>query len=152
MSERSDPGGVLHRFVTDESVERLLAGDAEVDEGLAPVAGLVASLRQAGSADEFSGTEALLAKMTQAVRDGGNPSTSRRRPVLARVTGKVAVLATAAVLSAGAAAAAATGSLPDPIQRGVSDTFAHVGIGLPHPHAGSDEADSESGDSTSTTL
>ena len=48
------------------------------------------------------------------------------------------MVATVALLSAGAAAAAATGHLPDPLQRTVSHTFSHVGVDLPSPEDGTD--------------
>ncbi len=57
-------------------------------------------------------------------------SRARRLP-----SGRVATLATSLVLTGGLAAAAATGSLPAPIQRALSHGIAHIGIRLPLPHA-----------------
>src|SRR5678816_2855461 len=68
--------------------------------------------------------------MTTAVRDGGTKSapTSWRKPVLTQLfTAKVAAFATVALFTAGTAAAA-TGNLPDPLQRGVANTLSHAGV------------------------
>jgi hypothetical protein len=136
MSDSDDTDGVLHRFISDDHAERLLAGNANADDdGLAPVAGLFAALRAPSQASELAGTDDLVARMAKAVGTGGAVSarSSRRKPVLAKlVTGKVAALAAVAFFSAGAAAAA-TGNLPDPLQRTVSKTFSHVGVDLPAP-------------------
>jgi hypothetical protein len=136
MSDSDDTDGVLHRFISDDHAERLLAGNANAgDDGLAPVAGLFAALRAPSQASELAGTDGLVARMAAAVSTSGAVSAhpSRRKPVLAKVvTGKIAALAAVAFFSAGAAAAA-TGNLPDPLQRTVSKTFSHVGVDLPAP-------------------
>ena len=137
MSGFDDTDDVLHRFIQDDTADRLLAGRADVDGdgGLAPVAGLLAALREPGRSGELAGTNALLAQMAEVVRAGGSGIShpSRRHRMLTQlITGKVAALAAATLFSAGAAAAA-TGTLPDPIQRSVSHTFSHVGVDLPAP-------------------
>jgi hypothetical protein len=135
MSDPGDTASVLHRFISDDHAERLLAGHADADdEGLTQVAGLFAALRAPSQAGELAGTDDLVARMAAAVADGAVPARpSRRKPVLAKlVTGKVAALAAVAFFSAGAAAAA-TGNLPDPLQRTVAKTFSHVGVDLPAP-------------------
>jgi hypothetical protein len=143
MTDSDDSDEVLHRFITDDRAERLLAGgEATGDDDLASIAGLFTVLRAPAQPAELAETDDLVARMAAAVRDGRTESVqepSRRRPVLARViTAKVAALATVALFSAGAAAAAATGHLPDPVQRTVSRTFSHVGVDLPSPDDGTD--------------
>jgi hypothetical protein len=59
----------------------------------------------------------------------------RTRSVRGRVLGaKAAVLAGTMVFGA-TAAAAATNTLPAPVQRAVSEVVAHVGVSIPEPHA-----------------
>lgn len=62
-----------------------------------------------------------------------------------------------ALCTAGTAAAAATGRLPDPIQRRVARAASHVGVRVPHPadapgtvRGDRDDADDESGVTTTT--
>lgn len=50
------------------------------------------------------------------------------------LTAKAATAAAAAVLFAGTGAAAATGSLPAPVQRAASDALEHVSISVPTPN------------------
>jgi hypothetical protein len=136
MSDSGDTDGMLHRFITDDHAERLLAGHGDDGDGeLAFMASLFAAMRAPSQPGEVAGTDDLVARMATVVRKGGSTSDYRpqRRPVLAQlVTAKVAALAAVALFSAGAAAAA-TGHLPDPLQRTVSNTFSHVGVDLPSP-------------------
>jgi hypothetical protein len=136
MNDSGDTDGMLHRFITDDHAERLLAGCAAADDyELADMASLFATLRAPSQASELAGTGDLVARMASAVRNGGIESAEspRRKPVLARlITAKVAAV-TAVVLFSASAAAAATGHLPDPLQRTVSNTFSHVGVDLPSP-------------------
>jgi hypothetical protein len=142
MSDPDDTDGVLHRFLTDDHGERLLTGDAGCGDGdLVSLAGLFAVLRAPARPAELAGTDDLVARMAATVRDGRGESVrpSPRKPVRARAfSAKVAVLATVAVLSAGAAAAAATGHLPDGLQRTVSHTLSHIGVDVPSPQDGTD--------------
>jgi hypothetical protein len=50
------------------------------------------------------------------------------------LSAKVGVAALVAVLAGGTAAAAATGSLPDPAQRVVSGALSHVNVSVPEPN------------------
>ncbi len=154
MSDSGDTDDMLHRFITDDHAERLLAGHADAgDDELAPMAGLFAALRAPSRASELAGTDDLVARMARAVRNGGLESAQppRRKPVLARIiTAKVAAVATIALFSA-SAAAAATGHLPDPLQRTVSNTFSHVGVDLPSP-SDKPATDTDDPSETSTTT
>ena len=138
MSDSDDLEDMLHRFLSDDQADRLIAGQADVGAGSAfdAVAGLLAAMREPSDAGELAGTDALLATMSEAMRSSATsaPTSPSRRPVLTRiVSGKIIAITAVTFLSAGAAAAA-TGNLPDPVQRSVSTTFSHVGIDLPRPH------------------
>lgn len=131
---------MLRRATADDGADRLIdapgaAGDAPVRASADPVAGLVDALREPARPHELDGTDDLVARLAATVRGGGAVAQATpigRRPVLAKVlTGKVAALAVVALCSAGAAAA--TGHLPDPVQRRLSDTLSHVGVDLPSP-------------------
>jgi hypothetical protein len=144
---------MLHRFITDDHAERLLAGHAGAgdDDELADMANLFAALRAPSQASELAGTDDLVALIATAVRNGGIEAAQppRRKPVLARIiTAKVAAVSAVVLFSAGAAAAA-TGHLPDPLQRTVSNTFSHVGLELPSP---ADEPATNSTDPASTST
>ncbi|MGD9794051.1 MAG: hypothetical protein AB7V43_11270 [Acidimicrobiia bacterium] len=179
MTHSDDPMQVLRRFLTEDHADRILAsvsdsGSASVavsgadsvsgsvsaeDEGLAPMANLLAALQAPATPDELSGQEHLLAQMRAAMQPTSAPRVvsdasaavdlavddaglidllrvtppPRRNTMLAKiVTGKVAALAAVGIFSVGAAAAA-TGTLPTPMQRSVSNAASHVGLDLPEP-------------------
>ena len=137
MSDRNDTDRMLHRFFTDDHGERLLTGDVGTGDGdVVSLAGLFAVLRAPAEPAELAGTDDVVARLAATVRDARGESV--RKPVRARAfTVKVAVVATVAVLSAGAAAAA-TGHLPDGLQRTVSHTLSHIGVDVPAPQHGTD--------------
>src|SRR5689334_17636845 len=49
------------------------------------------------------------------------------------LSGKALAALAAATILSGGAAAAATGSLPDPVQSTVSNSLSHVGVDVPNP-------------------
>lgn len=150
MSDWDDTDGVLHRFRLTDADDRQLAG-GRGDDAPVGVAALLAALREPGRIDELAGTEELLAQMTDVITSAPGEAADHvaGRPVLRLVTGKIAAIAAVTLFSAGAAAAA-TGTLPDPIQQRVANTFAHVGIELDHP-AGQPSPPTTTSASTTTT-
>ena len=132
---------MLRRSTADDRADRLIdagraAADAPGRASADPLAGLVDALRGPAHPNELDGTDDLVARLAATVRRGRAVAeatpTGRHRPVLSKVlTGKVAALAVVTLCSA--AAAAATGHLPDPLQRRLSDTLSHVGVDLPSP-------------------
>jgi len=131
-----DPDGVLHHLVSSDDADRLMAGGVDVadDGALANVAGVLGALREPARASEFDGTSQLLAQMVEVVHNGRSVTSLslRSKPMFARFTGKVAVLTAASFIFAGAAAAA-SGNLPDVVQRRVAHTVSHIGVDLPDP-------------------
>ena len=137
MSRSDDTQDVLHDFISGDDDDRLLAGHADIQDGeLAGLASLFAALREPVRVNEAAGTKVLVAQMGKVVREGGSLTTSaRRRPRVARLfTGKVAAVAALSLFSA-SAAAAATGNLPDPVQRDVSRVLSRVGVNVPTPNS-----------------
>jgi hypothetical protein len=106
---------VPDRFISDDDAERLLAGSADVagvDGGLSDLARLLAAARQMDDPQDQAAADRLLPQLVALVHTGGPDSTHRRSAVIHKiVTGKVAAIAAATLLTAGVAAAAA-GSMP----------------------------------------
>ena len=156
MSERNDREGVLHRFVTRDQAERLLsAGSSELapDAGFADVASLFSAMREPATPEETVHAHAALAAFTAALRDGPSPAEApaRKLPAKAKFVKRkaFAAMATTAVLFGGAAAAA-TGSLPGPVQDGVSKSLSHLGMDLPAAHDATDNSPVAPNDTTTT--
>ena len=154
MTRPDDTEDVLHDFISGDDDDRLLAGQADIQDGeLAPLASLFAALREPVRVNEAAGTKILVAQMAKVVREGGSLTTSTsRKPMIARrLTGKVAAVAVLSLFSA-SAAAAATGNLPDPVQRDVSRVLSHVGVNVPTPDSTPESPSSPtSGDSGTST-
>jgi len=137
MSDFPDLDDVLHRFVTHHQADRLLSGHLNVDnvgEDLHDVARVFAAIRTPDNAHQATG--GAFEAFTSSLRDGTAPTegSSRKSLLTKRLTGKaLAVLAAATILSGGAAAAA-TGSLPDPVQSAVAKTLSHVSVDVPNPN------------------
>jgi hypothetical protein len=141
VNDRTIAGGMgTNRHPLDEaSAARLLQGAVHPDDappGYAAVANLLASAAAPGAVDEDAGT-ATISAMVEAIRSSGPiPEPSRRRSMLGKLlAGKALAAATVVALTAGGAAAA-TGSLPTPVQGVVSDAVSHVGVAIPHPNHG----------------
>ena len=144
MRDQNDIDVVLHRFVTRDQAERLLSagpGEFANEPHLVGVANLFSVLRAPATPDEVVAAEPALAAFTAAVRDRTAASApARTKPKSKFLTRKaVAALAAATVLSGGAAAAA-TGSLPGPVQDGVSRSLSHVGMDVPDSHDSVDDS------------
>jgi hypothetical protein len=155
MTRPDDTEDVLHDFISGDDDDRLLAGQADIqDEELAPLASLFVALREPARVNEAAGTKVLVAQMARAVREGGSLTTqARRKPMMAQLlTGKVAAVAVLSLFSA-SAAAAATGNLPDPVQRDVSEVLSRVGVNVPTPDSNPDTSrTSPSADSDTSTA
>ena len=147
MSPLDDfPDEMSGYFVGEGTTDALLEGRVEPDEapaGLQEVATLVLAARSlhanGGLAGENSVSEnSVVAAFIESVRAPQAtpaPVSPRPRRSAGRFSAKVA--GTAAILAlGGAAAAAATGSLPAPLQAAVSRNLSHIGIGVPDPQKG----------------
>ncbi|MGD9705866.1 MAG: hypothetical protein AB7Q42_16450 [Acidimicrobiia bacterium] len=160
MGGDDDPDDVLHHLVSAELAERLLDGTIASDDvphRVTDVAELFDALRAPVSADERADAARAATVFAGRVRAGTatSPDTTRTpmQPHAHRLRAKaVAAIAAAVVLSAGTAAAA-TGSLPDAAQSGISNALSHVGIEIPHPDdAGDVLADDEQDEESTTTT
>lgn len=137
MRHSSDLDDVLHRFVTRDQADRPLSGQLSADnvgDELADVASLFAAMRAPDNAQQAAA--GALEAFTISLRGGASPTElSRRKPMLTKLlTGKAVAALAAATLLSGGVAAAATGSLPDPLQSTVSKSLSHVGVDVPNPN------------------
>ena len=119
----------------DDSASRMLQGLVHRDDappGYGSVAGLLASAAQLPPLTEDAGT-ATISAMVEVIRAGAapTPETSRRRSMLGKLFAGKALVAMATVALTATGAAAATGSLPAPVQGAVSEAVSHVGVNLP---------------------
>ncbi len=129
-------------FADDETTEvrtldRILSGLVDPEDAppeLREVARLVRVAQGPASEAELSNAALFATEIAAVVRRSTAPAVSPRwRGRVAKVvSAKVIALAVALVLGGGVAAAA-TGSLPAPIQRVVSDGLHHIGIAVPRP-------------------
>jgi|GEM_PF-2881706 len=124
----------------DDSAARMLQGLVQPDDappGYGAVAGLLAAAARPGPVDEDIASATVTA-MVEAIRDGAPaPQTSARKSVLTKLlAGKAALAALGVVALTASGAAAATGSLPSPVQSAVSGAASHVGVNLPSPNHG----------------
>ena len=154
MSRSDDTESVLHDFISGDDDDRLLAGHADIQDGeLAGLASLFAALREPVRVNEAAGTKVLVAQMATVVREGGSlTASSGRKPRVARLrTGKVVAVAALSLFSA-SAAAAATGNLPDPVQRDVSHVLSRVGVNVPTPDSKPDTPSTPTSGDTETST
>ena len=131
------------------TVEALLAGTVGAEagsRGLTGVAALLAEARVDAAAGALPGESATVAAMRAAVT--GRPvGVGRRRPhpMLGRALAlKAAVITGTLALGAGTAAAA-TGSLPAPLQSAAHDVLAVIGVRVPGGAAAAHDTDARSG-------
>jgi hypothetical protein len=142
----------------DDSASRMLQGLVHPDDappGYSSVAGLLASAAQLPPLAEDAGT-ATISAMVEVIRTGAvpTPETSRRRSMLGKLFAGKALVAMATVALTATGAAAATGTLPAPVQDAVSEAVSHVGVDLPanagksadHRQDGEDRAKGQSGE------
>ena len=149
MTSSDDFPGDMHWYPFDDSDADVVfggsSGSGPVPEELQNIAELVDAARRPGSADELVDENAIVAQLAAVI---GNPSAQPdedtvslpgdavgRISVLHKFrTAKLAVATTAMVVMGATAAAAATGSLPSPVQSSVSKGLSGVGISVPAPH------------------
>lgn len=138
MSEQPIARGMrptLHPL-DEDSASRLLQGLVHPDDappGYASVADLLSRAAQPSPLREDAGA-ATIAAMVEAIRSSApapvaTPSRNKRS-LLGKVFAGKALVAMGLVLTAGGAAAA-TGSLPGPVQGAVAEAVSHVGVDLP---------------------
>ena len=111
-------------------------------DGLDPL--VAAVLNDARRTPPVEIDDALLTAMSAAAVEGSlapTPSTSRRKAMIGKlITAKAFAIAGAFVLTGGVAAAA-TGTLPDPVQSPVSHAAEHVGVHIPNGDHGATVSD-----------
>jgi hypothetical protein len=119
-----------------DSATRMLQGAVHPDDappGYGPVAGLLASASVLPTVDEDA-AGATVSAMVEAIRgSASNPETSRRTSMLKKLLAGKALAAVGVIALTASGAAAATGSLPDPVQNVVAGAVSHVGIDIPQP-------------------
>ena len=155
MSFPDDVMGDMRKFPHgDPMADALLEGRVLPDDAPPGYQGLADVVRLAKgppSNDERADEASVVAAMTAAIR-GSAPTINDRqgRPRMLGTLISTKVLAgVAAIVLGGGVAAAATGSLPAPVQTPLSHGLSDVGISVPHPNTpGSDGA---GGVTTSTT-
>lgn len=126
-----------HRPTLDrDSASRMLQGLVHPDDappGYASVAGLLSGAAQLPPLDGDAGA-ATIPAMVEAIGAGVPvfaPETSGRKSMIGRFFAGKALAAMATVALTASGAAAATGSLPAPVQDAVSGAVSHVGLDLP---------------------
>lgn len=131
----------MPRFPLDDATaERLLSGELwpeDAPPGYSTVVTALGKMQASPVPTELSGEQATVTAAALEARSARtvDPSTPRRKPMLAKlVSAKVAAVVATTVLGA-TAAAAATGNLPSQAQSAVSDALSHVGVSVPNPHS-----------------
>ncbi|MHB1987897.1 MAG: hypothetical protein ACYCSF_07915 [Acidimicrobiales bacterium] len=119
--------------------DALLRGEIHPDDAppeLRELARLIQLARGPAEAAELINESVVVSDVAAAVRRasvlGGRSGVSWKRRALRLVSAK-AIAVSAALLIGGGVAAAATGSLPAPVQRAVADGLRHIGVSLPEP-------------------
>jgi hypothetical protein len=137
VGERSFAKGMSpYRHTLDEdSASRMLQGAVHPDDappGYASVADLLSRAARLPSLDEDAGA-ATISAMVEAIRAGAPAAAqpARRRSTIGKLFAGKALAAMATVALTATGAAAATGSLPAPVQDAVSEAVSHVGFDLP---------------------
>jgi hypothetical protein len=119
----------------DDTADRLLAGELpplDAPPGYAPVATLLRAAAAPPRATELAPEDAARRAFVTA-RPAAAPPRRRRST-------RLAVLVVAGVLCLGGVAAAATGTLPDPVQAAAHTALQSVGVSVPAPHSGASVA------------
>ena len=120
----------------DMSVERLLSGTlpaASAPPGYAGVARLLAATVAPPTPRELAGQAAVLAEFRAVTRARTIPARARRTGRRSRRRLGLAVVAVAATLATGGAAAAAGGHLPEPVRNAAHSILVSVGGTEPAP-------------------
>ncbi|MDQ1480847.1 MAG: hypothetical protein QOI44_1708 [Actinomycetota bacterium] len=148
MTDWDDPRDDMADFPSARDADRLLAGDPPSGNRreAAPLVTLLSSMRNHVAREDPEAQRRAIAALAAGSRVRSLQSApAKRRRLGRRVPVKVGSLAFAAVLLTGTAAAAANGSLPDPVQRVVSSTLSHVHISVPDPEAHGNSANRAGG-------
>ena len=143
MTPFDDSPGEMRRFPFDDrdadAVFGARSGPDAVPDELRDIAELVHAARRPGSTDELVGEDgdrgAALPPRSWNTLRGPGPTRDERIPMLSKFrTAKLAAAATAVLVFGATAAAAATGSLPSPVQSSVASGLSGVGISVPAHH------------------
>jgi len=110
---------------------------------LREVARLVRAATGPASPSELSAQSAVVAAFGEAVRGSSGVSLgkaphgaeTRRKTMIGKLLSAKVIAAAATVAVGGVAAAAATGSLPAPIQAAVSSGLSNIGVSVPNPNS-----------------
>ncbi len=129
-------GGLpFDRGLTDALLAGKIAPD-DVPGELRSLAALIRAARPAAAPEGFVAESDVVAAFSAGRRAQPSLATAdrhRRKSLLAKALTAKAAAVVATFALGGAAAAAATGSLPAPVQSALSKGLAHVGIALPKP-------------------
>jgi hypothetical protein len=123
----------------DDSASRILQGIVHPDDappGYAPVAAVLATAAMLPAVDDDAAATTVSA-MVEAIRGATSAhQTHRRRTMIGKLFAGKALAAIATVALTASGAAAATGSLPGPVQGVVAGAVSHVGVDIPEPGDG----------------
>ncbi len=146
MTASDDLDDVPNHLVPEELADRLLAGGAPPADAHDTVVATAAVLRAAAgpatgaeraAADAAATSLARTVVLTPATTVLAVSTLAHPRRRRLGVPGRIAAGVVVATLCSAGAAAAATGHLPDPLQRTVAGAASHVGLSLPDPrHVG----------------
>jgi hypothetical protein len=141
----------------DDSASRMLQGLVHPDDappGYGAAAGLLVSAARGPLAtvnEEVAAT--TVTAMVEAIRTSAStPQTQRRKSMLSKLLAGKALAAIGVVALTASGAAAATGSLPDPVQSAVAGAVSHVGVDLPTPNHGNSSTHRQDGDHPAATA
>ena len=142
-----------HDFLDANTAERLLSGAvpaAAAPPGYGPVASVLAAAAIPVPVPAMDFEELARVARSAAVRPG--PSTTRRSPMLGKLLTMKAAAAAGVILIGATGAAAATGSLPNAVQRVAHSTLAHVGVDVPDDHPANADHQADDPSTTDTTV
>jgi hypothetical protein len=136
MTSWDDPRDDMNPFPTSHDADRLLGQPRPEDlrGEAAPLATLFSSMRKHVATQDAAAEISAIDALAAGIRDQASGSAAVVSHSFGRrLSARAGALAFAAVLATGTAAAAATGSLPGPVQRAVSSALSHVSISVPNP-------------------
>ena len=133
MTTWDDPRNDMNPFPTSHDADRLLGGQPRPEDlrgEAAPLATLLSSMRKHVATQDSEAERLAISALAAEIRDPALDSASVVSHSFGRrLSAKAGVLAFAAVIATGTAAAAANGSLPGPVQRAVSSTLSPMNGG-----------------------
>jgi hypothetical protein len=153
MTSSNDHRRAMARFPSPEQAEALLhgatdLGDLHEADGLTR---LFSTMRASGPAAAPAAEARAIAAIAESIRTPAQFAPRRRRMFTRLMSVKAALAGLAMVLAGGTAAAAATGTLPDPAQKGVATALAHVGVSVPNPRSSTHIVATDTTDTTDPT-